>query len=513
MLAVVQSCAAIGLDGVPVAVEVDVSRGRAGHMTVVGLPDAAVRESLERVRSALLNSGCNFVRTRLTINLAPAHIRKVGPVYDLPIAVGLLLATGQLYFDTSDAMFIGELSLDGTVRHVSGVLPLARLARESGLREIFLPAVDAPEAALIPGLEVYAVSSLRELVDHFTGQRPLQPVPPTVAPERVLSPVEYAADFCHIKGQEHAKRALEIAAAGGHNVLLSGPPGAGKTLMARSLPSILPRMTLEEQLEVTSIYSVADQLPPDIPLIQRRPFRAPHHTISHAGLVGGGSWPRPGEISLGHRGVLFLDELPEFGKKNLEGLRQPLEDKDITISRARGSLTFPANFVLIGAMNPCPCGFYSDPFRECTCSSSAVARYQRRISGPMLDRFDMHLEVPRVEWEKLEEERLGEPSSAIRARVEAGRRIQQGRFEHLPHIHCNADMGVAELRQYCRIDKQTKTLLKAATQQMQLSARGYHRILKLARTIVDLNPQAEAKSVISTSHVAEALQFRQRQMM
>lgn len=509
MLAVVQSCAVIGLDGVSVAVEVDVSRGRAGHMTVVGLPDAAVKESLERVRSGLLNSGCDFVRQRLTINLAPADIRKVGPVYDLPIAVGLLLATGQLYADISDAMFIGELSLDGSVRHVTGVLPLARLARELGLRRLFLPAVDAPEAALIPQLEVYAISSLAELVSHLTGRTSLQPVPPTVAPEQTLSPVEYAADFCHIKGQEHAKRALEIAAAGGHNVLLSGPPGAGKTLMARSLPSILPRMMLEEQLEVTSIYSVADQLPPDTPLLQHRPFRSPHHTISHAGLVGGGNWPRPGEISLTHRGVLFLDELPEFGKKNLESLRQPLEDKKITISRARGALTFPANFILIAAMNPCPCGFYSDPFHDCTCSPSSVARYQRRISGPMLDRFDMHLEVPRVDWEKLEDERLGEPSSVIRARVEGGRRIQQGRFEHLPHIQCNGDMGVAELRQYCRIKSETKMLLKAATQQMQLTARAYHRILKLARTIADL----DGKPVIATPHVAEALQYRRRALM
>jgi len=499
----------IGLDGVSVAVEVNVSWGRAGHMMVVGLPDAAVRESLERVRAALLNSGCDFMRQRLTINLAPADIRKVGPVYDLPIAVGLLLATGQIYADINDAMFIGELSLDGSVRHVSGVLPLARLARELGLKRLFLPVMDAPEAALIPDLEVYAVSSLIELVNHLIGKAPLEPVPPTVAPEKALSAVDYAADFCHIKGQEHAKRALEIAAAGGHNLLLSGPPGAGKTLMARSLPSILPRMMLEEQLEVTSIYSVTDQLPPNTPLIQRRPFRAPHHTISHAGLVGGGSWPRPGEISLSHRGVLFLDELPEFGKKNLESLRQPLEDKQITISRARGSLTFPANFVLIAAMNPCPCGFYSDPHRNCTCSPSAVARYQRRISGPMLDRFDMHLEIPRVDWEKLEDERLGEPSQDIRFRVEGARRIQQGRFDHLPHIRCNGDMSVAEIRQYCRIQKDTKMLLRAASQQMQLSARGYHRILKLSRTIADLN----GKPVIDTPHVAEALQYRKRDLM
>ncbi|HEX8682388.1 MAG TPA: ATP-binding protein [Ardenticatenaceae bacterium] len=307
MLATVQSCAIEGLEGVAVAVEVDVSRGMAGKMTLVGLPDAAVRESLERVRAAVLNSGCYFTRQRLTINLAPADIRKVGPVYDLPIAVGLLLATGQVVSDLDDAMFIGELSLDGSVRHVSGVLPLARLARQEGLRRLFVPADDAPEAALIPGLDVYGVHSLRELADHLTGDVPLQPLRPTVAPDRPLSALDYAADFCHIKGQEHAKRALEVAAAGGHNVLLSGPPGSGKTLMARSLPSILPRMTLDEQLDVTSIYSVADQLPAGTPILQHRPFRAPHHTISHAGLVGGGAWPRPGEISLSHKGVLFLN--------------------------------------------------------------------------------------------------------------------------------------------------------------------------------------------------------------
>lgn len=508
MLATVQSCAVVGLQGVPVTVEVDVSRGQAGKTTLVGLPDAAVRESLERVRAAVLNSGCYFTSQRLTINLAPADIRKVGPVYDLPIAVGLLLATRQVVTDLQDALFIGELSLDGGVRHVSGVLPLARMARQLRLRRLFVPAADAPEAALVPGLEVYAIHTLRELTDHLNGDTLLQPLPPTVSPDRPLSPLDYAADFAHIKGQEHAKRALEVAASGGHNVLLSGPPGSGKTLMARSMPSILPRMTLDEQLDVTAIYSVADQLPRDTPLLQHRPFRAPHHTISHAGLVGGGVFPRPGEISLSHRGVLFLDELPELGSKNLETLRQPLEDKEITISRARGSLTFPASFLLVAAMNPCPCGYATDPARECTCSPGTISKYQQRISGPLLDRFDIHIEVPRVEWDKLSSDRLAEPSHSIRERVEGARRIQQGRFEHLPHISSNSDMTVAEIRQFCTIETESQMLLKAAMQQMQLSARAYHRVLKLARTIADL----DGRPVIGTAHVAESLQYRQRRV-
>jgi len=506
VLATVHSCAVIGVQGVPVQVEVDVSRGQAGVITIVGLPDVAVREAKERVRAALLNSGFDFTRRRLTVNLAPADLRKEGPAYDLPMAVGLLLATGQVVASVEDAIFVGELSLDGAVRHVSGILPIAAAAREAGFRRLFVPACDAQEAALVPDLAVYGVPNLRALADHLQGVRALPRQEPVVALSDGHTLPEHAVDFSHIKGQEHVKRALEVAAAGGHNVLMSGPPGAGKTMMARAVPGILPPLTLEEALEVTAIYSVADRLPGDTPLIQHRPFRAPHHTISHAGLVGGGRWPRPGEISLAHRGVLFLDELPEFGARNLEALRQPLEDRVVTISRAQGTLTFPANFMLIAAMNPCPCGYWGDPTHECTCSPAAVARYQKRISGPMLDRFDIAVEVPRVEYEKLADDRLGEPSHAVRARVEAARRRQQARFEHLPHIACNADMGPAEIRLYCRLDDDGQTLMRTAVRQLNLSARAYHRVLKLARTIADLAGSEQ----IATHHLAEALQYRQR---
>jgi magnesium chelatase family protein len=510
MLAKVRSCAIVGLEGALVEVEVDIASGMAAFM-MVGLPDAAVNEAKERVRSAIKNSGCLFPFRRITVNLAPADLRKEGPAYDLPIAIGILVASDMVNREEpqiQEALFLGELSLDGSLRHTNGILPMVALAREKQVKAVFVPSVDAMEATLVEGVTVYPVESLGQLVSHLNGERQIEPFKrdPTILD--YSDDVMYGQDMAAIRGQEHVKRALEVAASGGHNILMSGPPGSGKTLLARAAPSILPRMVIEEALDVTKIYSVSGMLSADVPLVRQRPFRAPHHTISHAGLVGGGRIPRPGEISLAHRGVLFLDELPEFGQNVLEVLRQPLEDKVVTIARAQGTITYPANFMLVAAMNPCPCGFYMDPVKECSCSPTAIARYQKRISGPLLDRIDIHVEVPRIDYEKLADKRQVESSAVIRARVQEARERQLQRFAGTK-LTCNAEMGPAEVRDFCEVEPPAEKLLKAAMQQLHLSARAFHRVLKLARTIADLNES----TVIAANHVAEAIQYRPRMGM
>jgi magnesium chelatase family protein len=506
-LAKTLSCAVVGLEGEIVECEVDASRRGLNGLAMVGLPDTAVKEAKDRVESAIKNSGFSFPNGRIVVNLAPADLRKEGPTYDLPIAVGIMAAGGMIPGELADSVFLGELSLDGAVRHASGILPMVALARQRGLKHAYVPAVDASEAALLPDITVYPVDTLAALLNHLSGLEPISPARAGGLAAAQESEHWGGTDFADVRGQEHVKRALEVAAAGGHNVMMSGPPGAGKTLLARALPSILPPMTPEESLEVSKIYSVAGLLPAETPLVTRRPFRAPHHTISHAGLVGGGRNPRPGEITLSHRGVLFLDELPEFAQQVLEVMRQPLEDRVVTISRAQGTITYPANFMLIGAANPCPCGYAGDPMKECSCSSSTITRYQKRISGPLLDRIDLFVEVPRVDYEKLSAEGSGERSETIRERVRDARERQQHRFSETRFLY-NAEMSPTEVRTHCqaRLDEQAQSLLRVAMAQLTLSARSFHRILKVARTIADL----DHSDAIVAHHLAEAVQYRHR---
>jgi magnesium chelatase family protein len=469
-------------------------------MHVVGLPDAAVQEARDRVRAAVRNAGFKFPLQRITVNLAPADVRKEGPIYDLPIAVALLVASGQVLVNFEETALLGELSLDGHLRHANGVLPLVAMCAQAGIPRVIVPAEDVSEARLIEGIEVLALQSLSQLAD--------DPPAWTAAAEPITSAEPTTVnDLSVVQGQEHVKRALEVACAGGHNVMMQGPPGAGKTLLARTLPGLLPPLGPSEALEVTKVHSVAGMLGRGRPLLTERPFRAPHHTISHAGLVGGGSHIRPGEVSLAHRGVLFLDEFPEFAQAALEALREPLESGAVTISRARGSATFPARFLLVAAMNPCPCGYHGDAKRPCTCAEATVTRYQRRVSGPLLDRFDLFVEVQRVEYNELAAAPSGESSETVRARVAEARALQLRRLVGTPFV-TNAEMGPLEVREHCQqqLSAAAQPLLAAAMEQLALSARAFHRILKVARTIADL----ALSETIEAPHLAEAIQYRRR---